>query len=88
VAEATRDAEIAAASRNANLYVRNQLQDLIRRTTKANGVKLGAKKLSGRTMILQCLIEGLMVRAIREPELDRAVLKSELTAVILRLMQA
>jgi AcrR family transcriptional regulator len=85
-AEATRDAEIAEAAHNANRFVRDRLQELIRRTTKANGVKLSARTLSGRTIILQCLIEGLMVRAIREPELDRAALKSELTAVILTLM--
>ncbi len=86
-AEATRDAEIAAATRDANNYVRDRLQELVRRTTRASGVKLSARSLSGRTIILQCLIEGLMVRAIREPELDRAALKTELSAVILSLMQ-
>jgi AcrR family transcriptional regulator len=87
VAEATRDAEIAVVTREASCYVRDRLQELIRRTTRASGVKLSARTLSGRTMILQCLIEGLMVRAIREPELDRAALKAELTKVILMLMQ-
>lgn len=48
---------------------------------------LSEQTLSGRTMILQCLIEGLMVRAIREPEVDRAALRAALTAVILTLMQ-
>lgn len=86
-AEATRDAEIATAARNVNHFVRDRLQDLIRRTTKANGVKLSAQALRGRTIILQCLIEGLMVRAIREPELDRAALKAALTEVVLTLMQ-
>jgi AcrR family transcriptional regulator len=86
-AESTRDPEIAAAARSANHYVRDRLQDLIRRTTKANGVQLSDQTLSGRTMILQCLVEGLMVRAIREPDLDRAVLKTELTTVIMALMQ-
>ncbi len=86
-AEATRDAAIATAARNVNQFVRDRLQDLIRRTTKANGVKLSAQALRGRTIILQCLIEGLMVRAIREPDVDRATLKAALTAVIMTLMQ-
>lgn len=34
-AEATRDAEIAAAARNANHYVRDRLQELIRRTARS-----------------------------------------------------
>ncbi len=86
-AEATRDPEIAAATRAANHYVRDRLQELIRRATKANNVKLSARALTGRTTILQCLIEGLMVRAIREPDVDRAALKTALTAVIMTLMQ-
>lgn len=86
-AEATRDTEIAAAARNVNDYVRKSLQDLIRRNTQANGVKLSSRQLLGRTMILQCLIEGLMVRAVREPDLDRVALKAALTQVIFALMK-
>lgn len=87
-AEATRDEEIAIAARNANQYVRDRLQALIRRTTQANGVKLSTQALGGRTMVLQCLIEGLMVRAIREPGLDRAALRTALTSVVLTLMES
>jgi AcrR family transcriptional regulator len=77
-AEATRDADIAAAVRKANEYMRNGLTEMLRRYVRASGVKLDAATIRGRVQMLQCLVEGLAVRAIREPELDRATLKTAL----------
>jgi AcrR family transcriptional regulator len=85
-AEATRNEEIAAVVREANLVVRGSLENAMRRSTRAQGVILGASELRGRTIILQAIIEGLAVRAIREPDLDRSELRSALKSLLATLM--
>jgi hypothetical protein len=81
-AEATRDVEIAAAVRKANEVMRGALTDLLRRYARSSGIRWDAASLRGRVQVLQCLVEGLAVRSIREPELDRATLKAALEQCI------
>jgi AcrR family transcriptional regulator len=85
-AEATRDAEIATAVRKANEFMRTGLTEMLRRYARANGVKLDAATIKGRVQLLQCLVEGLAVRSIREPELDRATLKAGLEQCVRALL--
>ncbi|MGH8286740.1 MAG: TetR/AcrR family transcriptional regulator [Steroidobacteraceae bacterium] len=69
-AEATRDKDIAAAVRAADTSIRTELHEFLKhrlRTGRASGTRTTAKS---RLILLQSLIEGLAVRAIREPDLD------------------
>jgi AcrR family transcriptional regulator len=85
-AEATRDPEIAAAVRKANEVMRSGLSDMLRRYARSSGIKLDAAALRGRVNLLQCLVEGLAVRSIREPDLDRASLRTALEQCVLALL--
>ena len=85
-AESTRDAHIAAAVRKADEFMQRSLTEMLRRCALAAGIRLNAAAVRGRVQILQCLIEGLAVRCIREPALDRAALTSAIEQCIDSLM--
>jgi AcrR family transcriptional regulator len=74
-AEATRDPEIAAATQHADRAIRARLQDALMRTAPA-GTAADPEAASRRALALQCVIEGLLVRAVRQPDLDRRTLKA------------
>jgi AcrR family transcriptional regulator len=75
-AEATRDPEIAEATRTADRVVRCKLQEALQRTGPAGAPPLDPAEANRRVLALQCVIEGLLVRAVRQPDLDRATLKA------------
>ena len=80
VALAARDPEVAATMRAADAALRASLAEALRRG-------LGAEANPGapaafRVVTLQCLIEGLLVRAIRQPDLDRGDLRACLEAAL------
>jgi len=75
-AEATRDPEIAAATQNADREIRARLQAALMRTAAAGTPAAEPEAASRRALALQCVIEGLLVRAVRQPDLDRRTLKA------------
>ena len=79
-AESTRDTDIAATVRYATQAVRARLEQVIRRSAEAAGVTLAEAELSRRVLKLQLLVDGMAVRALREPDLDRATLQAVLQA--------
>jgi AcrR family transcriptional regulator len=81
IAVSTRDAELAAAMGRAEVAIRARLAEMLART---HG---GAERTdwSERAMLLQCLLEGLLVRAIRQPDLDRRLLREALDRALLAL---
>ena len=81
-AEATRSPEIATAVREANMVARGSLESVMRRSLAAQGVALDEAQLRSRTIVLQACIEGLAIRAIREPTLDRLALKDALSTLL------
>jgi AcrR family transcriptional regulator len=81
-AEATRDPKIAEALAAFDNTVRKDIADWLGRSEKYGGQGLSRRDTVTRALILQCLIEGLKVRQTREPELDRALLKSALDEVL------
>ena len=85
-AEATRDPEIATAVRKANEFMRSGLTEMLRRCARASGVKLDAAAVRGRVQVLQCVVEGLAVRSIREPDLDRTALRAALEQCVRALL--
>ena len=75
-AEATRDPQIAEATQAADRIIRSRLQEALRRTAGAAGGELDPATTERRVLALQCVIEGLLVRAVRQPDLDRGTLKA------------
>ena len=81
-AEATRDPRVAEVTRAADEVVRARLQEALRRSARAAGRELDAATAERRVLALQCVIEGLLVRAVRQPDLDRAALRPCLEAAL------
>jgi AcrR family transcriptional regulator len=78
-AEAVRDPEIGAATRAADALVRERLEGALRRSAAAAAPgtpPLDPASVARRVLALQCVIEGLIVRAVRQPDLDRETLKA------------
>lgn len=75
-AEATRDPRVAEVTRAADAVVRARLQEALARSVRAAGRELDAESAKRRVLALQCVIEGLLVRAVRQPDLDRATLRA------------
>jgi AcrR family transcriptional regulator len=73
-AESTRDPEIARAVRTKDRAFEPNISALVRRIARS------------RAMVLQCLVEGLAMRVVRDPKLQRATLKPALEAVVAVLM--
>ena len=75
-AEATRDPEIAEVIRAADAQIRAGLAETLRRA-RARSAPAEAPddpRVARRVLALQCVIEGLLVRSVRQPRLDRATL--------------
>ncbi|HEV8239015.1 MAG TPA: TetR/AcrR family transcriptional regulator [Thermoanaerobaculia bacterium] len=75
-AEATRDPRVAEVTRAADAEVRARLREALQRTVRATGRELDAAAAERRVLALQCVIEGVLVRAVRQPDLDRATLRA------------
>lgn len=86
-AESTRDKQLAAAARKKDEIVRAQLEGMIRRRASRNTRPLPPAAARARAMVLHLLMEGLVVRAVREPELDRSMLKGALRVALSDLMR-
>ena len=81
-AEGTRDPQIARALSDSDKATRAGISSFLERTARAEGRKLEATQIHGCALILQCLIEGLFVRAVREPGLDPAFMGQSLHLVV------
>ncbi|HQX46146.1 MAG TPA: TetR/AcrR family transcriptional regulator [Steroidobacteraceae bacterium] len=81
-AEATRDPQIAAATRASDTSVRDALVRALVRSREEGGYGVTKAVAAERALMLMCLIEGLKVREAREPDLDRKLLKSALAKVL------
>jgi AcrR family transcriptional regulator len=86
-AEATRDPRLAEVTRTADCLVRARLQEALRRSVRAEGGELDDASAQRRVLALQCVIEGLLVRAIRQPDLDRATLRACLEEALAGLIE-
>jgi len=81
-AQATRDPQIAEALQRYDTTVRAELGDWLRRSREEGGHGLPDGDLSERAVMLLCLIEGLKLRAPREPALNRDVLREILDELL------
>jgi AcrR family transcriptional regulator len=85
-AESTRDPEIARAVQTKDRAFEPSITALVRRIASSRGIKLTVAAARSRAMVLQCLVEGLAMRVVRDPKLQRATLKPALEAVVAVLM--
>jgi len=85
-AESTRDPEIARAVHTKDKAMGVSIAELVRRSARARGVRLTPAAARSRAVVLQCLVEGLAMRVVRDPKLQRSTIKPALEAVIDALM--
>ncbi|MBM7454794.1 AcrR family transcriptional regulator [Oceanisphaera litoralis] len=86
-AEASRDPTVATAVRDSDLALHQEFSKWLTRPREQGGLALPTERAGQVMLIIQCLWEGLLVRQIRDPELDAAQLKAGLTLVLPLLLQ-
>lgn len=77
-AQATREPEIAAAIASSDRLTREDFERWLCRRRQDGGAGLAKGVARTRAILMQCLIEGLAIRAVRDPELDVETLKGAL----------
>ena len=85
-AESTRDPEIARAVRSKDRAMGEGVTQAVRRGAQSRGGKLSLAAARSRAVMLQCLVEGLALRVVRDPQLRRSTLKPALDAILAVLM--
>jgi len=90
-AEASRHADIAATLHDADKAIRTRLGAALQRhaSARVDATPAGDGRvvpLQHRTLLLQCLLEGLAVRIIRDPALTRAQLRAALEDLLPQLV--
>jgi AcrR family transcriptional regulator len=85
--EAARDPEVARIVRDKDQTVSEDLTLAVQRAARKSGVRLTASAAYMRAVVLQCLVEGLACRVVRDPTLTAKGLKPLLSKVIAALME-
>lgn len=85
-AECSRDPEIAKAVREKDHVIGAALAQCMRRIAAEQGHPLSAQAVKGRVVMLQCLVEGLASRALRDPSLRSSTFRPALEKIIAALM--
>lgn len=85
-AEATRDAQVAQAIRQADDLGCAEFRQWLERPAEEGGPGMPAALSHRRSLVLLCLVEGLAVRAARDPGMDPQVWREALAEVMPRLM--
>ena len=75
VAASARDEELAEVMRRADTVIRERLEEVLQRGSGPRADAAAVASPGCRAAMLQCLIEGLLVRAVRQPDLDRRTLR-------------
>lgn len=81
-AEATRDADIAGVVRSSDARIRAEFERWLGRPREEGGLGLAPEVARSRALLMQCLIGGLAVRAVREPGLDPQTLQEALEPLL------
>lgn len=77
-AEATRDADIAAVVSAQEQSISDDFAELVQRSAAARGRPLDADALAQRTVLVRCLIDGMILSCVRDPAADNARLRTSL----------
>lgn len=82
---ATRDPQIASALANSDQVLCAGLDEWLRNSVSRQGQPLDPQEIQRRRLALQCFIEGLIVRTVRNPEVELSVLVESLAQFLGRL---
>lgn len=85
-ADARRDPQIARALRESDRLTRANLQDWLGRSRQEGGRGVPKALAESRAILMQCVIEGMAIRALREPDLDFDQLAPALNELFDRLL--
>lgn len=85
-AEATRDPQIAEALRISDRLILADLQAWMSRSRADGGLGLSPETVETRAFLLQCFIKGLVVSAVRRPDLGRATPRKAIEKAVDRLL--
>lgn len=83
--EATRNPLLAEALRSFDAGMRMEVQAWLGRDRELGGMGLAPECAATRALSLQCFIDGLVLRSVREPNVDRDQLRSTVQEQIDRL---
>lgn len=81
-AEASRDAQIAQAVAHSDRVGGDDFLGWLRRLAQSQGAAPDEPALRERALALQCFIEGLAIRAVREPGLDPQLLSRTIARLL------
>lgn len=84
-AEATRSPEILRALRHSDALVREEFERWLKRSRSEGGLGLTPAQARSRGLLMHCLIEGLVIRAARDPDQDPEVLRCALEPLFAQL---
>lgn len=86
-AESTRNPALAQFIRSKDRVIGDRLAMRLRHEARAQGMQLTPEASRRRAVILQCLVEGLASRAVRDPTLRRQTLRPALQQVLAALLR-
>jgi AcrR family transcriptional regulator len=81
-AEAARDAQIGAAVACSDRLLRDEVGEWLARDRGLGGIGLTPAHSRNVSLLLQCLVDGLRLRQLREPDLDPALVKRALRELL------
>lgn len=81
-AEATRNPEIAAALLRSDALTRAEFQDWLRRSREQGGMGMSADLAASRALSIRFIVDGMALRAAREPGLDPDELRTALNDML------
>jgi len=85
-AEAQRDPVVAAVLRRHDQLTTAAVCEWLRRHDQARGLRTPKAALRQRTLLLRVMVEGLAMRAVRDPDLPPATVRALLREVIARVL--
>lgn len=81
-AEASRNPQIARAVACSDKEIRSSFTEWLGRARDMNGLGLPAERATMAGLLLPCLVDGLRIRLLREPDLDPAMVQRALRDLI------
>lgn len=79
-AEASRDIDLAHVLAIQEVSIWSELAEILRRELKASGRNLDEPTIKERTLALRCLVDGMIINWVRDPQMDEALMRRSLTA--------
>ena len=86
-AEATRNPQIAEALRASDAQTRGEFEDWLRRPRAEGGAGLTRDQVRARALAVRCVVDGLTLRAAREPDLDPEEIRAALELLVQPLLR-